>query len=366
MNSAPQYRDVEHDLESACHDAAGPGSSTSRLRSQTAVVVLTASFVLLALYGLWLARLAMLIVFAGFLLALGLSSLCDLFERRTSLGRRWSLPLVLLSFVGVLCFGIWLRGAAIEDQFNRLQESLPSAATELVSRIRAQHWARWLLTNGFGPDQGPSLGDVLPRVTRAVSGTLGYLGGFVVICFLGAVVAAEPQTYRRGFTQLFPRSVQAYLSRVLDRLLNELRLWLLARVVCMIIVGLLVFVGLLALRVPLAGSLGILAGLLTFVPNVGPVLSAIPPILLAFAINPSRAILVILLFWAVHALEGFLITPIANKAAVNLPPGLTLSLQLILAFVAGTLGVALAAPLTIVLVVLVGTVYKDKLLNDRY
>lgn len=134
----------------------------------------------------------------------------------------------------------------------------------------------------------------------------------------------------------------------------------------MIIVGLLVFVGLLALRVPLAGSLGILAGLLTFVPNVGPVLSAIPPILLAFAINPSRAILVILLFWAVHALEGFLITPIANKAAVNLPPGLTLSLQLILAFVAGTLGVALAAPLTIVLVVLVGTVYKDKLLNDRY
>ena len=364
MNSASQYRDVEHDLKLAFQDPTTPASSTSRLRSQTAVVVLTGSFVILTLYGLWLARIAMLIVFAGFLLAIGLSSLCDLLERRTCLRRRWSLPLVLLSFVGVLCVGVWLRGAAIEDQFNRLQESLPSAATELASHIRTQPWARWLLTHGLGSDQSPSIVDVLPRVTRAVSGTLVYLGGVLVTLFLGVVIAAEPQTYRRGFTQLFPRSAQAYLSRILDKLLNELRLWLLARVACMVIVGLLVFLGLWTLRVPLAGSLGILAGLLTFVPNVGPVLSAIPPILLTFSISPGRAILVVLLFWVVHALEGFLITPIANKAAVNLVPGLTLSLQLTLAFVAGTLGVALAAPLTIVLVVLVGTVYRDKILND--
>jgi predicted PurR-regulated permease PerM len=306
----------------------------------------------------------MLIVFAGILIALPLSALCDFVERRTGLRRRWSLPLVLLSFVGVLCLGIWLRGAAIEDQFNRLQESLPSAATELVTRIGAQRWAGWLLAHGFGPDQGPSIVDVLPRVTRAVSGTLGYLGGLLVILFLGVVIAAEPQTYRRGFTQLFPRSAQVYLSCVVDKLRDELRLWLLARVACMVIVGLLVFFGLLALRVPLAGSLGILAGLLTFVPNVGPILSAIPPILLAFAMSPSRAILVMLLFCAVHALEGFLITPIANRAAVNLAPGLILVVQLLLAFVAGALGVALAAPLTVVVIVLVETVYKKAILSE--
>jgi predicted PurR-regulated permease PerM len=307
----------------------------------------------------------MLIVFAGVLLALGLSSLCDLVERRTGLRRRWSLPLVLLSFVIVLCLGIWLRGAAIEDQFNRLQESLPSAATELLTRMRTQHWAQWLLAHGFGPDQGPSIVDILPRVTRAVSGTLGYLGGLFVILFLGIVIAAEPQTYRRGFTQLFPRSAQFFVSCVVDKLLNELRLWLLARVACMGIVGFLVFLGLLALRVPLAGSLGILAGVLTFIPNVGPILSAVPPILLAFAMSPSCAILVMLLFWAVHASEGFLITPIANKAAVNLAPALTLAIQLLLAFVAGVLGVALATPLTIVIIVLVETVYKEKILREH-
>src|SRR5262249_17385904 len=89
-------------------------------------------------------------------------------------------------------------------------------------------------------------------------------------------------------------------------------------------------------------TLGLLAALLTFIPNVGPVLSAIPPILLAFTVSPRHAFFVVLLFGGVHAMEGLLITPIAERTLVRLPPGLTLSVQLVLAFVAGGLGVALA------------------------
>lgn len=94
------------------------------------------------------------------------------------------------------------------------------------------------------------------------------------------------------------------------------------------------------------GTLGVITTFLTFIPNAGPILSAIPAGLLAFAISPSKGLLTILLFFAVHFIEGNFVTPLAERQIVKLPPGLTLAVQLFLASVAGALGVALAAPLT--------------------
>jgi predicted PurR-regulated permease PerM len=204
--------------------------------------------------------------------------------------------------------------------------------------------------------------DILPRITGVLSGTLGIAGGIVIVLFLGTVIAAEPHTYLRGFTILFPSANQGYLTEVIEGIARVLRTWLLARLASMFAVGVMVSIGLWALRIPMAGTLGLLAALLTFVPNLGPVLSAIPPILLAFTVSPRHALFVVCLFWAVHAMEGLLVTPIAERRMVRLPPGLTLSVQLLLAFVAGGIGVALAAPLTIVAIELFRTVYREKVL----
>jgi len=114
----------------------------------------------------------------------------------------------------------------------------------------------------------------------------------------------------------------------------------------MVAVGTLVTVGLLVLGVPLAGTLGIIAALMTFIPNVGPLLSVVPAALLALAISPGKGLLTVLLFALVHFLEGNIITPLLQRKIVRLPPALTLTAQLLLAVIAGPLGVALAAPLT--------------------
>jgi predicted PurR-regulated permease PerM len=98
--------------------------------------------------------------------------------------------------------------------------------------------------------------------------------------------------------------------------------------------------------VPLAGTLGVIAALLTFIPNIGPILSVVPAALLALAISPTKGLLTVLLFLLVHFLEGNVITPLLERRIVRLPPGLTMSAQLLLAVVAGPLGVALAAPVT--------------------
>ena len=122
--------------------------------------------------------------------------------------------------------------------------------------------------------------------------------------------------------------------------------WLIAKGISMITVGALVSIGLWALGVPLAGTLGMIAGLLTFIPNLGAVVSVLPAALLAFAMSPTTGILTILLFCLVHLLEGNVVTPLLERQIVTLPPALTLAVQLLLAVVAGAIGVALAAPLT--------------------
>ena len=116
----------------------------------------------------------------------------------------------------------------------------------------------------------------------------------------------------------------------------------------MIAVGIIVTVGLWTLGVPLAGTLGIIAALLTFIPNVGPIVSVVPAVLLAVVISPIKGFLVILLYLLVHFLEGNIITPLLQRQIVRLPPALTMTAQLLLAVVAGPLGLALAAPLTAV------------------
>jgi predicted PurR-regulated permease PerM len=110
-------------------------------------------------------------------------------------------------------------------------------------------------------------------------------------------------------------------------------------------VGVIVAVGLWILGVPLAGLLGMIAALLTFIPNIGPILSVVPAVLLAVAISPTKGLLTVLLFLAVHFLEGNVITPLLVRKMVRLPPALTMTTQLLLAVIAGPLGLALAAPM---------------------
>ncbi|HEY6967952.1 MAG TPA: AI-2E family transporter [Candidatus Angelobacter sp.] len=339
-------------------------SISKSLPGKTVVVFLTVAVLIALLCGLWVARVAILLIFAGILVAVVFDTLCGWIETHTRLRRRWALPLMLIVIAALLWLGIWLRGPAIEDQIDQLHEKLPQAARTLMVQVRSQQWGRWLLAHGFGAEQFPRAMDILPRVTGVLSTTLGFLAGIVIVLFLGIVMAAEPRTYRRGFETFFPAANRTYVNYVGNEIADALRWWLIARLVAMCGVGLMVSLGLWALGIPMAGTLGILAALLTFVPNVGPVLSAIPPVLLAFTNGPRQALFVVLLFWAVHAIEGLLITPIAERAAVHLPPGLTLSVQLVLAILVGSIGIALAAPLTTVIVVLVRTVYRQKILKE--
>jgi predicted PurR-regulated permease PerM len=364
MNPAMEKLKRDPTPEQLRQDPATIQTGTGSLQARTSVVVLTASALLALLYVFWIGRVVFVLIFAGLLLAVMLDSAASWLEKQLHIRRRWSLPLVVMGVAAGLGFGIWLRGPAVAAQIDQLQERLPIAAKSLVDSVGARDWGRWLVAHGFGPDHLPRAIDMLPRLTGALSTTLGFMAGLLIIIFLGITIAAEPQTYRRGVERLFPSSLRASAASVMDNVGRALRWWLVARLVSMCAVGIMVTFGLMVLRIPLAATLGALAALLTFIPNVGPFLSAIPPVLLAFSSSSRQALFVVLLFWAVHALEGFLITPIAERAAVHLPPALTLSAQLLLAVIIGPIGIALAAPLTTAGMVLVRSVYLTRVLKE--
>jgi len=338
-----------------------PRSSDSEtlLRKSIIVASTSAVVVLLALL-LWAARTAILLIFAGIVFAVLLRSATCWIARRTRIPNAWAMLVLLFAVALLLTLGLWLRGSEIASQVDQLQQKIPAAAQQVVSALPHSAVGRWILRHSAQSQQLPRLVEILPGVRGFLSSALGLIAGLLLVLYVGITVAAEPQTYLTALKQLCPFGARPRMTRILDELGTNLRRWMLVRLASMCVVGALISIGLSILKIPLAGTLGLLAALMTFIPNFGPILSVLPPTLLGFTMTPKAALLVILLFVGVHFVEGFLLSPIAERVVVQLPPALTLSVQLLLATLCGAIGVALAAPLTLVTVVFVREVYIER------
>ncbi|MEP6900645.1 MAG: AI-2E family transporter [Actinomycetota bacterium] len=206
---------------------------------------------------------------------------------------------------------------------------------------------------------------LLTRVGGYFSSTVGALGNVFVMILLAIYLASEPRFYADGLTKLFPLNARPRVFEVLRAIGETLSWWLIGKVASMIFIGLLTWIGLWILGVPLSLTLGLIAGLLSFIPNFEPILSAVPAILLAFIDNPNSAVYVLILFVAVQIIESNLVTPYIERQTVELPPALTVVAQLALGIIIGGLGLVLATPLLAVVVVLVQTAYIEDILGDK-
>jgi len=171
------------------------------------------------------------------------------------------------------------------------------------------------------------------------------LAGLVIVFSLSIYFSSEPGMYYNGIRRLVPEEHREKLDACSASVAQILRWWVLAKLISMTMVGILISIGLWIVGIPLAGTLGIIAAVMTFIPNVGPLISVIPAALLALAISPTKGLLTLLVFAIVFTLEGYVVTPLLERNIVRLPPAMTLTMQLLLAAVAGPVGVALAAPL---------------------
>ena len=316
------------------------------------VVTLVAAIAL----ALWKTADVLLVAFGGVLLAVALRACADLLTRWTPLHKRYALPVAVLLILLLFALLAWGIGGTLAGQFDQLVQQLPAAFAKLRAWFDRTELGRVAL-GSFGSVDGV---ESAAKLVGVALGTLNALADLLLLLVVGIYLAADPGLYFRGTLRLLPQAVRPRASTALSNAGATLRNWLGGQLVAMLIVGVLTFAGLAALGVPLALSLATIAAVLEFVPFVGPILAAIPAVLIAFAVDPATAFSVALLYLAIQQVEGYVLMPLVQRWAVALPPALGAVSVVAFAVLFGLPGVFFAVPLTIVAMVLVRELYLDR------
>jgi predicted PurR-regulated permease PerM len=332
---------------------APPGPTSTRSTTPVAVAAVL-------LIAWWLVGKVLLVLVAGVLAAIALSAFTDWLMARGIPRRGLALAIVVFGNAAALGATGWLLAPEISAQTDELMQQLPQAWQSLLASLQRWGWGRALT-------QPPAAQESLAVVSNA-TGMLGAglhsVGLLAIVVFLGFYLAADPEPYRRGLLRLLPPGRRGRAKEVLEVIGNTLQRWLLSRLFAMFVVGSATALGLWLLQIQLALTLGLLSGILTFIPYLGPIVSAVPAALLALTQGWVPAAYVIALYVGIHILEGYLITPLIEQQAVRLPPGVSIAAQVILWTLAGVWGLALASPIAATLLVLVNMLYIEDQLGE--
>ncbi len=324
-----------------------------------------AALAIIGLALLWYASDVLLLVFTAILLAVFLRGLGELLAEHSPLSSGWALGVVISLLLLVAGLSAWLLAPAVAAQTDQLSQSLAQSFQQLGDQLRRYEWGRQILA------EAPSLGaltrkaDLFSRVTGLFSTTLGVLANIILVAFIGLYLAIKPELYVRGTVRLFPPAKRARMRAVFAESGETLRHWLIGRFILMVLNGVLTALGLWMLGTPLALTLGILTGLLNFIPNIGPLIAGAPAVLIAWTQSPTQALYVFLLYLVLQNIDGYVLTPLVQQRTVSLPPALTILAQLLFGILAGTLGLLLATPLAAAALVFVKRLYLEDVLGDR-
>lgn len=309
---------------------------------------------------LWQLANVLLLAFGAILVALVLHALGDALTRYLRVPPRFSLAvasiLVFALFIGLA----WLFGSNIRAQMNSVAEQLPIALDAFGRKL------------GIGPIS-ESLSELLSHIpssgiAQRIAGIGGVLiGGVtdaVLVVISGVYIAAAPRLYVKGFVQLFPISQHERIASALDACGQALRLWLAAQLLAMAAVGILSTFAFWLIGLPSPHALGLILGLMDFIPFLGPVLGALPAVLISFTLGSDTVVWTLIAVVIVQQIEGNLILPMVQRKMVSIPPALAMFGIVIGGVVFGTLGLMLGFPLLVVCFVLVKKLYVREVLGE--
>lgn len=339
----------------------GDGQESSYVRRVLVTVGITTGALLGALV-LWQTASVLVLLFGGVLLAVVLRGAAESLSAWTRLPVHVSLGLVLFGLFGGLAAAGWFLNGQISGEFHILTHTLKTETNKLEQQLVATGWVPEdfdLKAGAFGR------GNVFTQITGAFSLALGALSNLGVILFVGIFVALDPERYRKGVLHMLPFPARERTGQVLDTVCATLRRWMLGRLLDMLIVGAMTTVGLLLLGTPAAIGLGVLTGLIVFIPYLGPILSIFPAVLVGLTLGREHAAYVALLYLAIQTVETYLIQPFIEDQAIDLPSALGVGAQLVFGVLLGTLGVIFAIPLMAALAVTVKMLYVKDTLGDQ-
>ena len=358
--------------------------------------VLRASALIIGLYLLlqllWVASPLVLTAFLGVLFGLAVEAGTDRLERFRIPRGLGAAGIVILFYAALFAVGAMLA-PTIRTQMSELRTRLPQAVDRIEDWIREREDGMLgMLLPGQRTTQPAPAGVQTPaeEATEAatreatslrerigfgleqasgylfpfLSSTATVLAGIVLITFLAIYIGADPDTYHAGLMHLFPHRARRRAGEVLTAMATVLRRWLVTQLIAMVVIGVITTIVLLLLDVEAAFALGLIAGLLEFIPTIGPILSAVPAIAMGFIDSPEKALWVTVAYIGIQFLENNLLIPHLMRE-VDLPPALTIMSQALMAIVFGFLGLMVAVPLVAGLLVPIKMLYVEDVVGDE-
>jgi predicted PurR-regulated permease PerM len=376
------------------HPGRKPGWRTADIARAAAISVA----IVAAAVGLWAASTIVFTVFLGVLFGVAISRGVD-FLARAHVPRGVGAVGIVLGVAAILALLGALMAPTLSEQTRQIQSRLPDALRQAESvgdRLRhtlgtitgrtpavapspdsnrARRGDSSTVAQGVGggtPTAGPG---VQSQVSQHLGGLVGGIFSFVgstveiivyllLILFLAVYIGTNPGLYQRGLMHLFPHRARERAGEVLSRIATIMRKWLLTQLIAMITLGVVWAIVLSVLQVKAALALAVIAGVLEFVPTIGPTMAVVPALAMALLDSPTKALTVLAAYLVIQGLESNLLIPLLMQGRIDLPPALTITFQALMALAFGFLGLLVAVPLLAVIMVPIKLLYVEDVVGD--
>lgn len=295
-----------------------------------------------------------LLVLAGTLIALFFRGISNFICKKTNWKDSVCITITIIGSLLIVGGFFWLIGAKVQAQAAELTETIPKAIDTANEKLNNLPIGEKIIER---LSSASSLKKMQGFAGDFFQSTFGVLGDIYVVLFIGIFFAVSPKIYTDGIVKLIPPTGQEKAKAVVQKIGEQLTKWLKGKLFSMFIVFVLTAIGLAIIGIPLWLVLALLAGLLSFIPNFGPLLALIPAVLVGLIQSPQTAALVLGLYILIQFVESNFITTLIQKKLVNMPPALIIIAQLVMGQLTGGWGLVLATPLTVILITLVQELY---------
>ena len=283
----------------------------------------------------------LLLIVGGAIFAVFLDGGVRILGRYLPIPRGWRLLLVLLLGFGFIGWVCWFAGTTIAAQF----EALRQVVTAQFDRLLAFAESLGLMPRGQPTDIGSQLLGGIGRLTSAVGSVIGAVASVIAMIVIGIFLASEPRLYDRGIAWMLPLRARAGFYRIAEHAGFTLRRLLFGRLVAMVFEGVFTWFMLTLGGVPMAGLLGLVTGVLAFIPNIGAITSGILMVAVGFSASYGQGIWCIIVYFLVHNIDAYLVVPYVARRTVDLAPAVLLAMQLLMGALFGILGILFADPI---------------------